>query len=354
MGPFTMIDIIMAAVGANLRAWPNIGRMALDRDQLQAAAPLWSRWPAAAGLGNQEGRPHRDPQRKPAGVGDHRLRCAFHRRCRCPYLRDAHCRTGGGDPERFGRARRCLSPATSSSRNCFRTRSKSPSRRLSSSTMFGATEESNAQCEETAVLRPSNPKRAAEWERLAAHRPAGRSGDHHLHLGYDRHAQGVMLTHGNIASNMTFSLAKFDFTPGDTGISFLPLSHITARHLDYCLYLHAVVVAYCPHIEDLPQALLEVQPTVIVAVPRVYEKVREKANAKASSGLKRAIFAWAMRTGAANLDDVFAGKTPSGLSWRLAMLWSIPRFGPDSVAADAFSYPAAHPSDTTSRAGMPA
>jgi long-chain acyl-CoA synthetase len=130
--------------------------------------------------------------------------------------------------------------------------------------------------------------------------------------------KGVMLTHGNIASNMMFSLAKFNFVLGDTGISFLPLSHITARHLDYCLYLHSVVVAYCPHIEELPQALLDVRPTVIVAVPRVYEKVRDKANAKASSGLKRAIFAWALRTGAANQDDVLAGKTPSSLAWKLA------------------------------------
>src|SRR5256885_5246662 len=130
--------------------------------------------------------------------------------------------------------------------------------------------------------------------------------------------KGVMLTHGNIASNMVFSLAKFNFVQGDTGISFLPLSHITARHLDYCLYLHAVVVAYCPHIEDLPQALLDVRPTVIVAVPRVYEKVRDKANTKASSGLKRAIFAWALRAGAASMDDVLAGKTPSSMRWKLA------------------------------------
>src|SRR5438270_5509945 len=130
--------------------------------------------------------------------------------------------------------------------------------------------------------------------------------------------KGVMLTHGNIASNMSFSLARFNFVQGDIGISFLPLSHITARHLDYCLYLHGVIVAYCPHIEDLPQALLDVKPTVIVAVPRVYEKVRDKANAKASSGLKRTIFAWALRTGAANLDDVLAGKAPSSLRWKLA------------------------------------
>ncbi|MFL6299150.1 MAG: AMP-dependent synthetase/ligase [Terriglobales bacterium] len=130
--------------------------------------------------------------------------------------------------------------------------------------------------------------------------------------------KGVMLTHGNIASNMSHSLALFNFVNGDIGISFLPLSHITARHLDYCLYLHGVVVAYCPHIEELPQALLEIQPTIIVAVPRVYEKVREKARSKASSGLKKRILDWAMNVGEANLQPVLAGKIPSNLSWKLA------------------------------------
>src|SRR4051812_6996831 len=170
----------------------------------------------------------------------------------------------------------------------------------------------------TLFSAPPASSAAAEWERLARTIQPHDLATIIYTSGTTGSPKGVMLTHGNIASNMSFSLAKFDFTPGDTGISFLPLSHITARHLDYCLYLHAVVVAYCPHIEDLPQALLVVQPTVIVAVPRVYEKVREKANAKASSGLKRAIFAWALRTGEANLDEVLAGKTPRGLAWKMA------------------------------------
>ena len=114
--------------------------------------------------------------------------------------------------------------------------------------------------------------------------------------------KGVMLTHENIASNMSHSLALFNFVMGDIGISFLPLSHITARHLDYCLYLHGVIVAYCPHIEELPQALLDIRPTIIVAVPRVYEKVREKARSKASTGIKKTIFDWATKVGDANLE----------------------------------------------------
>src|SRR3954462_5678070 len=130
--------------------------------------------------------------------------------------------------------------------------------------------------------------------------------------------KGVMLTHGNIASNMSHSLALFNFVVGDIGISFLPLSHITARHLDYCLYLHGVIVAYCPHIEELPQALLDIGPTIIVAVPRVYEKVREKARLKASRGIKKRIFDWATKVGEENLEPVLAGNVPASLSWKLA------------------------------------
>jgi len=130
--------------------------------------------------------------------------------------------------------------------------------------------------------------------------------------------KGVMLTHENIASNMSHSLALFNFVMGDIGISFLPLSHITARHLDYCLYLHGVIVAYWPHIEELPQALLDIRPTIIVAVPRVYEKVREKARSKASTGIKKKIFDWATKVGEANLEPVLAGKIPANLSWKLA------------------------------------
>jgi long-chain acyl-CoA synthetase len=130
--------------------------------------------------------------------------------------------------------------------------------------------------------------------------------------------KGVMLTHENIASNMSHSLALFNFVMGDIGISFLPLSHITARHLDYCLYLHGVIVAYCPHIEELPQALLDIRPTIIVAVPRVYEKVREKARSKAATGVKKKIFNWATKVGEANLEPVLAGKIPANLSWKLA------------------------------------
>jgi long-chain acyl-CoA synthetase len=131
--------------------------------------------------------------------------------------------------------------------------------------------------------------------------------------------KGVMLTHGNIASNVNYSTAEFGFQPTDSCISFLPLSHITARHLDYALYAQNVTVAYCPSFDYLPTAFAAVKPTILVAVPRVYEKVRQVAAQRASgSPIKRSLFSWAIRTGGKFRDAVAAGRAPASLAWKLA------------------------------------
>jgi long-chain acyl-CoA synthetase len=131
--------------------------------------------------------------------------------------------------------------------------------------------------------------------------------------------KGVMLTHGNVASNLNYSLAGFEISQADSCISFLPLSHITARHLDYAIYTRQATVAYCPSFERLPTALKEIRPTVVVAVPRVFEKVRQEAQRQASlSGAKKRIFGWAVKTGQKHRDEILCGETPSSLSWKLA------------------------------------
>ncbi len=129
--------------------------------------------------------------------------------------------------------------------------------------------------------------------------------------------KGVMLTHGNLAANINVSLDMYDMDKDDLCISFLPLSHVTARHLDYALFNAGVPVAYCPVIDELPQAMKEVHPTVIVAVPRVYEKVFNQVQNK-SHGIKRKLIQWALRVGAANRETVLRGETPSSLSWKLS------------------------------------
>ncbi len=129
--------------------------------------------------------------------------------------------------------------------------------------------------------------------------------------------KGVMLTHGNIASNVSVSLDMFEIGKDDLSISYLPLSHITARHLDYALQYHCITIAYCPSIDDLGRAMREVKPTIIVAVPRVYEKVYNQVQHK-MHGVKGALFKWALSVGAANREAILRGEMPPLLSWKLA------------------------------------
>jgi long-chain acyl-CoA synthetase len=129
--------------------------------------------------------------------------------------------------------------------------------------------------------------------------------------------KGVMLTHGNIASNLNVSLDMYEFDKDDLCVSFLPLSHVTARHLDYALINAGVPLAYCPVIEELPQAMKEVHPTLIVAVPRVFEKIYNQVQNKAH-GVKRKLIHWALSAGAKNRETVLRGETPAALSWKLA------------------------------------
>jgi long-chain acyl-CoA synthetase len=142
-------------------------------------------------------------------------------------------------------------------------------------------------------------------------------------------SKGVMLTHRNLASNIEYSLKGFEFTGEQVSVSFLPLSHVTARHVDFAMLFNGVVLAYCPFIDQLPKALLEVQPTMFVAVPRVYEKIHAQALLKAKDFPKRQIYDWCLDVGKAHLAETLAGKTPSSRSWRLAnkLLFSKVRAG---------------------------
>jgi long-chain acyl-CoA synthetase len=131
-------------------------------------------------------------------------------------------------------------------------------------------------------------------------------------------SKGVMLTHGNLTSCALIASRQAEWEPGDVYLSFLPLSHVTARHVDYVCYLDGVTIAYCADFNQLPQMLQEARPTIIVAVPRVYEKVRQEAERRAGRGVKRKIFDWAVRIGEAHKEEIARGETPGGMAWKLA------------------------------------
>ena len=131
--------------------------------------------------------------------------------------------------------------------------------------------------------------------------------------------KGVVLTHGQIAANQNICAMDFNFTSTDSCISFLPLSHITARALDYVMYLYGAQVAYCSKFDKLPLAMREIRPTVLVGVPRVYEKIRQEVERRAAlSPVKKRILGWAIGLGGSHIDTVYDGRKPDSLAWKLA------------------------------------
>ena len=129
--------------------------------------------------------------------------------------------------------------------------------------------------------------------------------------------KGVALTHNNMASNLRHSTDGLNIVKGDSSISFLPLSHALARHLDYAMFAHEAVISYLPKFDDLPNAMKAVRPTIFLAVPRVFEKVRQAVEGRAK-GFQKRVLRWALAQGAAHKDAVAQGRTPGSLGWKLA------------------------------------
>ncbi|HYH82622.1 MAG TPA: long-chain fatty acid--CoA ligase [Longimicrobium sp.] len=122
--------------------------------------------------------------------------------------------------------------------------------------------------------------------------------------------KGVMLTHWNLCSNVAACRQHdvLDPKPGDLALSFLPLSHVFERMVDYWYFDAGIGIAYAESIDKVADNLVEVRPTVAVAVPRLYEKIY--ARVAGATGIKKHIVAWARRTGAAVVDARLAGREP--------------------------------------------
>jgi long-chain acyl-CoA synthetase len=135
--------------------------------------------------------------------------------------------------------------------------------------------------------------------------------------------KGVMLNHANLSSNSRDFSEEFEMSPSDVALSLLPLAHVYERTIDYGYIFRGVSVAYVEQPETVAQALLEVRPTTMAAVPRFYEKtyanIIEKGHRE--SGLKRKIFDDAMRTAGKAVPWRAYGKSVPRtvkLRWRIA------------------------------------
>ena len=136
--------------------------------------------------------------------------------------------------------------------------------------------------------------------------------------------KGVMLTHSNFCSNVTDVGQDFHLNPAeDVALSFLPLSHVYERTVAYIYLFQGCPLAYVESIDAVPQALLEVRPTVLAAVPRFFEKIYARLVEQGSktAGVKRMIFDWAMKIANQSVHWRASGRHASlavKLAWLLA------------------------------------
>jgi len=111
--------------------------------------------------------------------------------------------------------------------------------------------------------------------------------------------KGVMLTHGNFVSNSKALDAVTEFSVKDTILSFLPLSHVLERMTTFSFLYKGATIAYAESIDTVAENLIEVRPTIMISVPRLFDKIYAKVmdNILAESAAKRKIFFWALGVG---------------------------------------------------------
>ena len=131
--------------------------------------------------------------------------------------------------------------------------------------------------------------------------------------------KGVMLTHGNVGSNVVASDMVLAVGPDDSTVSFLPLSHIFQRMVDYLFFHRGVTITHARHMLTAIEDMARVRPTVTAAVPRVYEKVH--AAVTHAPGLKGKIVQWAVGVADQAAEFRLRGEEPRGalaFQYRLA------------------------------------
>ncbi|RME87568.1 MAG: long-chain fatty acid--CoA ligase [Zetaproteobacteria bacterium] len=136
--------------------------------------------------------------------------------------------------------------------------------------------------------------------------------------------KGVMLTHGNILSDIAAGLGGVPVHPGDRFLSFLPLAHAFERTVGHFLPVASgAEIAYAEAVTTVMRDAAEVDPTVILSVPRLFERVYATVLERVQSmpAYRRALFAEAQRLGWKRFQAEHAGGVP--LSWWEERLWRL-------------------------------
>jgi long-chain acyl-CoA synthetase len=123
--------------------------------------------------------------------------------------------------------------------------------------------------------------------------------------------KGVMLTHGNIAFDVTTCCELFTFRETDECLSFLPLSHIFERMFGhYCMFHAGVLINYAESVDTVAADMERWRPTLMASVPRLYEKIygRVLERVRGEPAVKQRLFSWARRVGEAVVEYRLAGR----------------------------------------------
>jgi len=127
--------------------------------------------------------------------------------------------------------------------------------------------------------------------------------------------KGVMLTHHNLVENVRVSLIQIPIIESDDlFLSFLPLSHVFERTATYHVCLAAgCQIAFAQSLDLLAKNMGEVRPTVMNCVPRLLERIHDRAmkSGTEAGGMKAKIFLWALKTGRQHREVKAAGKKPN-------------------------------------------
>ena len=123
--------------------------------------------------------------------------------------------------------------------------------------------------------------------------------------------KGVMLTHDNISSNVRACGMVLEIHDTDSTVSFLPLSHILQRMVDYLLFWRGCTIAYPRSIDTLVADMKVLRPTLVVSVPRIYEKIYNRV--MSARGLRRRLLDWAVGVADRVADVRLAGERPGAV-----------------------------------------
>jgi len=128
--------------------------------------------------------------------------------------------------------------------------------------------------------------------------------------------KGVMLTHGNLVSNLRATADTLDLSQDDVALSFLPLSHGFERMVSYVYLFCGVTIVFAESFDTVARDLARVRPTILTGVPRVYEKLHARIleTARSAGGSKAVIFRWAVNAGLARAKAVLRGRSPGPLT----------------------------------------